>query len=173
MQKARSGEDHLFVIHAFDPDVDNTKACHLQGPFIVSSYETNLIKARRIYEGCVSPDIGFVQSLAVHEREGPIHCQFYQRLWIQTLSPFPTECARGGLKRESYPRNTKRPPNPSRYSSSSAVPTDPLPRSDDSPLIARGSKPRIQFLLVYSLPGATRGASPGGVERPRAERHQR
>jgi hypothetical protein len=50
-QNSKGGTDQLTVVHAHDPEIDKAKACHLRGPFIVSSYETNLIKARRVYEG--------------------------------------------------------------------------------------------------------------------------
>lgn len=53
-QNSKGGTDQLTVVHAHDPEIDKAKACHLRGPFIVSSYETNLIKARRVYEGMCS-----------------------------------------------------------------------------------------------------------------------
>ena len=50
LQNGKGGEDHFVVVHGFDPDEDKKKPWHLRGPFILSSYETNLIKVRRVYD---------------------------------------------------------------------------------------------------------------------------
>ena len=40
----------LTLVHAYDPSKDAEKSWHLRGPFILSSYEANLVKARRLYD---------------------------------------------------------------------------------------------------------------------------
>lgn len=40
----------LTLIHAFDSIQDAEKSWHLRGPFILASYEANLLKARRLYD---------------------------------------------------------------------------------------------------------------------------
>ena len=51
LQTDKQHEDSLALVHAYDATADLNKAFHLRGPFILASYEANLIKARRIYDG--------------------------------------------------------------------------------------------------------------------------
>jgi len=46
----KSGFDKLSVVHALDPIEDDKKPFHLKSLQVVSTYETNLIRARRMYD---------------------------------------------------------------------------------------------------------------------------